>query len=74
MQIQFSVNGDVQLSRNLRVLVTQLSRMSEFYSEAIGLVADKSDRIFKNAGMNVEKSPTWKTLAPSTLRAREKRW
>lgn len=74
MQIQFSVNGDVQLSRNLRVLVTQLSRMSEFYSEAIDIVADKSDRIFKTAGTNVEKSPTWKTLAPSTLRAREKRW
>lgn len=74
MEIKWTVNGDIQLSRNLRLFVTNLSKMSEFYGEAVGIIEAKSDQIFSKAGGNVEKNPKWSPLAPSTLKARERRW
>lgn len=74
MEIRWSVNGDVQLSRNLRLFVTNLSKMREFYDDAVGIIETKSDQIFSKSGGNVEKNPKWAPLAPSTLKARERRW
>lgn len=74
MEIRWSVNGDVQLSRNLRVFMTNLSKMREFYEDAVDIIEKKSDKIFSKAGWNVEKNPKWSPLAASTLKARERRW
>ena len=74
MQLTFTVNGDVQLSRNLRTLITQLPNMAEFYSDALDIVEKRSDDIFASKGTNVEKSDKWKDLAPSTKKARDRRW
>lgn len=74
MQISFNVNGQQQLSRNLRVAVTQLPKMKEFFQEACDIVSEKSDSLFKAQGTNVEKNPKWKNLAPSTVKARQMGW
>lgn len=74
MEIKWSVNGDIQLSRNLRVFVTQLSKMRDFYGEAVEIIEKKSDEVFAKAGANVQKNPKWSPLAASTLKARERRW
>lgn len=50
MQIKFTVNGVDQLSRNLRTLVTQLPRMEEFYKDALDIIEQRSDDIFKGKG------------------------
>jgi len=55
MQIQFEVIGDIQLSRNLRLLTTNLTNLGEFFLEACGIVKDRTDDIFKKQGSNVEK-------------------
>ena len=74
MEMRWSVNGDVQLSRNLRVFVTNLSKMSEFFADAVWIIENKSDQIFKQTWSNVEKNPKWSPLAASTLKARANRW
>lgn len=74
MEIRWSVNGDVQLSRNLRVFVTQLPKMSQFFEDAVWIIEKKSDQIFKQTWSNVEKNPKWSPLATSTLKARANRW
>lgn len=71
--ITFTVNGEVQLSRNLRVAARSIQNMSTFIKEAVEIVEDKSDAIFDKQGVNVEKNPTWKNLAASTIAARERR-
>jgi len=72
-QIKFTVNGEVQLSRNLRVAAKSIQNMSTFIKEAVWIVEQKSDSIFSQQWRNVEKSPTWKSLAASTLAARARR-
>lgn len=74
MEIRWSVNGDVQLARNLRVFVTNLSKMREFYDEAVGIIEEKSDTIFEKKWSNVQKNPQWKPLSTKTLKARANRW
>ena len=73
MQISISINGDMQLSRNLRVFADSLNNLSEFYKDAIDIVKERSNSLFSAQGSNVEKWPKWKWLAASTLKARE-RW
>lgn len=73
-QIRFVVNGDVQLSRNLRIAANQIQNLEWFFSDALNIVEDKSDSIWSSWWTNVEKSPKWKQLAPSTLRARANWW
>lgn len=46
MHIKLTVNGDIQLSRNLRTLVTQLPKMEEFFNDALDLVEKRTDDIF----------------------------
>jgi len=70
-----SINGDVQLSRNLRVLADDLKNLKPFYKEAIWIVKDKSDEIFKQEWKNIQKSNKWKWLSSGTKTARQnKRW
>lgn len=73
-QIKFSVNGDVQLSRNLRVLATKVANLKGFLGNALDIVEKRTDEIFSNKGSNVKKNPKWKPLSKSTLKARENRW
>lgn len=74
MQLTFTVNWQVQLSRNLRTLVTQLPNMGEFFKDALDIVEKRTDEVFASKWSNVEKSERWKDLAPSTKRARERKW
>ena len=72
--IRFNIDGDIQLSRNLRIAAVQLENMREFYSEAVDIMASRSDDIFKKKGANVKKNPTWTKLSPKTEKARDRRW
>lgn len=74
MQIKFEVNGQIELSRNLRVLTTQLPNFREFLQDACEIVGERSDAIFQKQGSNVEKAPRWAALAPSTVKARQRGW
>jgi hypothetical protein len=74
MQITFSVNWQKQLSRNLRLAVTKLPQMRDFFKEACQIVSDKSDDLFTAQWTNVQKNPKWKQLAASTIKARQKGW
>lgn len=73
-EIRFSIDGDVQLARNLRVFVQQLQNMEDFYQSALEAMADRSDRIFKAQGSNLQNAPSWRGLSSRTLLARTKRW
>ena len=74
VQLQFSVSGNVQLSRNLRLFAKEIKNLREFFEEAIGIIEARSDNVFSSQGSNVEKANPWPPLAASTLKARERRW
>lgn len=73
-QIKFTINWEVQLSRNLRTLAVNIKNMWEFIKEAVEIVEDRSNEIFKSEWKNVEKNPKWAPLANSTQTARDKRY
>lgn len=73
-ELKFSVQGEVQLSRNLRVFAKNIANLKPFFEDALDIVENKSNQIWATAGSNVEKNPKWKGLAPSTQKARERRW
>lgn len=72
-EISIEIDGEEQLSRNLRVFLTRLDNHKEFHQGAIQLIGERSDEIFGAEGSNVEKAPRWKALAESTLAARSAR-
>ncbi len=74
VQLNFKVNGATQLSRNLRLFVEKLSNLKEFFDAALTIVEGRTDSLFAARGGNVEKANPWPPLAPSTIKAREKRW
>lgn len=74
MQVTFSVNWQVQLSRNLRLTAINLADMTPFYKDAVDIVHDRSNQVFKAEWSNVEKNEKWVPLKPKTLIARSKRW
>jgi len=55
MQLTIDVQGQRQLSRNLRIFADELQQLSEFYTAAIDIVKKRSDDIFAAKGSNVEK-------------------
>lgn len=73
-QISFEVQGHKQLSRNMRVLAERLPRMHEFFSDAIGIIGDRTDEVFASEGVNLGKTQPWAPLSPRTLKARERGW
>lgn len=74
VQLTFKVQGHTQLSRNLRVFAEDLSKLGGFFGEALDIIASRSDSLFAAEGRNVEKANSWAPLAPSTIKARERRW
>lgn len=46
MQLTIDVQGQRQLSRNLRVFADDLQNLSEFYGAAIDIVKKRSDDLF----------------------------
>lgn len=73
-KIKLVIDGQVQLSRNLRVFSGKISNMKDFYQDAVKVVEDRTDDIFRQKGSNVEKSNKWEKLSAGTLRARERRY
>lgn len=74
VQLTFSVQGHKQFSRNLRVFAKEITKLRDFFEEALDIIAARSDTLFASEGSNVEKAGSWPPLAPSTLKARERRW
>lgn len=72
-QIRFDIDGDVQLSRNLRTLAVKLPNMGNFLNDALTIVEKRVDDVFDKQGKNVQKSPQWKPLSASTIKARSQR-
>lgn len=73
MQISFEVLGAQQLSRNLRVLATNLKDTKGFFNDSLDLIKDKSDEIFSSKGGSLKNYKKWQALSNSTLRARQNR-
>lgn len=73
VQIDFEVMGEKQLSRNLRVLVSNVANMQWFYKDSIDIVHNRSNMIFKDQWKNVEKAPKRERLAIRTQKARDRR-
>lgn len=73
MEIAFSVSGEKQLSRNLRVLVSNVANMQWFYKDTVDIVQERSNKIFKAEWTNVEKAPKRSKHAASTKKARDRR-
>lgn len=72
-QISISVNGEQQLSRNLRLLSENIDDMSEFTSGAVDIIEKRTNKIFQSQWSIVQKAPTRKPHAASTRKARAKR-
>lgn len=73
-QLQFSVDGHKQLSRNARLFAKELEDMREFFQEAIDIIEARTDQVFTSQGSAVEKAGTWPPLSKKTLRARQMGW
>ena len=73
MQLTIDVQGQRQLSRNLRLFADELENLGEFYKDAIDIVKARSDSLFAQKWSNVEKWPKRKPHAASTTNAREHR-
>lgn len=74
MQVTFSVDWIIELSRNMRLVASGMwESLALFHKDAITIVKDRSDELFKNYGSNVQNWPTRKPLSPTTLKMREKR-
>ena len=74
VQLTFKVSGHTQMARNLRIFADNIQNLREFFDEALDIIAARSDSLFASQGSNVEKAGSWPPLAPSTLKARERRW
>lgn len=72
-QLKFSVSGHVQLSRNLRVLADDIGDLKSFNQDAVNIVQERSNEIFKNQGKDIEKGAKWKPLSPTTEKMRRDR-
>lgn len=73
VRIAFDVDGERQLSRNLRVAVRRLKDMQEFHKDAVGVMIERKDELFKNQGRTIAKNPKRKRLSPRTRKARNRR-
>ena len=56
------------------VNVQRLEDLQPFYKNALDIVDDRSDTIFKTAGRVLKNAPKWKDLKDSTHAARAHRW
>lgn len=74
VQLTFTVQGHTQMARNLRVFAKDIGDLRDFFSEALDIIAARSDELFASEGSKVEKANPWAPLAPSTIKARERRW
>lgn len=70
VQLSFTVDGDKQLSRNLRLFVDKIENLKPFYQDAIEIVKTRKDAVFSAQWSNVQKGPKRAALSSSTLTAR----
>jgi len=73
MQVSIAVDWMKQLDRNMRLLIGNVQNTQDMNKEVIALVDQNIDEIFKQKWKNVEKWKKWGELAPSTIKARERR-
>ena len=73
MHLEFEIEWDKQLSRSLRLTWIAISNFKPFFKDAVWIMHEKSDEIFKKKWKNVEKNPKWKKLSKWTIRARSER-
>ena len=74
MQIQFIVDWQVQLSRNLRLTAVNLKDLTSFYKDSLDIIHNRSNELFSKDWNNVEKNPIWAALWVKTINARQKGW
>lgn len=74
VELTFRVQGHTQLSRNLRLFADKIPNLGEFFQDALDIIANRSDELFRSEGSLVQKANPWPPLAASTLKARERRW
>ena len=74
MQITFTVSGVTEMSRSLRFNAEQLQRPAEFFRDAATLLEARTNQIWSEEGASLEHASPWPSLAPSTIKARERRW
>lgn len=72
--MSFEVDGEIQLSRSLDLLVKDIPDLKDFFKETVTLIDERSDKLFAKKGKNVKKGKKWKDLAKSTKYARKKRY
>lgn len=68
--LSFEIEGEKVLSRNFRVLADDIKSMRPEFQEVGKAIMESAQRNFDNQGTETGK---WKSLAPSTKKAREKR-
>jgi len=75
MEIKITVTWQKQVSRNLRIVTTNIKNMRKTLYNVMEIVTKRTDEIFKEKWKKIEKWPNWKPLSISTLKARaDKRW
>jgi len=68
-----NVQGQQQLSRNLRVLADKIGDRKQVLGDILDTVKERTDKIFESGGKNLGKNPKWKPLSPVTNEMRRKR-
>lgn len=72
--LTFTVDGVTQLSRNLRVTIDQIQHPADFFQDALTIIEARVNQVFAEQGQSLEHGPAWPALAPSTQKARDRRW
>lgn len=70
-RLEFLIEGEKVLSRNLRVLADGIKDMKDDFQKIGDLIEATAKENFENQGS--ETGSSWKKLAPSTIESRTKR-
>ena len=73
VQMQYEVDGIMQTSRNLNLMIDNLDNLWDFYEESIDLIEERTDELFKSKWKAVQKGEKWAALKDSTEKARAMR-
>lgn len=74
MQLKFTINWQIQLSRNLRLTAVNIANLRPFIVETLNIIHDRSNELFNSAWRNVEKNPIWAPLSEKTIRYKKRKY